>query len=470
MPLITAPYLSRTVGAEGVGTYAYYYAIAHYFYLFGKLGLNNYGTREIATVKDDSHKINQTFTSIFLQQIFVGLFVVIMYLIFSLHSISNHGFIPLILGLYTIGCLVDIDWLYLGIERFDKIAIKNIIVKIITLIMIFVFVKTSSDLWKYALIMSLGMLIGLITLWIGVKDNIKFEKVEFKSIFKHIKPNFILLFPVLAANIYHSLDKVMVGKINNMIELGYYENAEKIVYAISGFITAFDNIMMPKCTNLISKNNKQSCRKYISYTMEFLFFIILMMASVIFGLSKNVVLIVFGIEFSRSIILLQILLSSLIFMIWSDVIRSLWVIPNKKDKIFLITITSGAIIDFILNLILIPKYGAVGACIATVIAEFSVPLVQFIYFKKDINYLKLIIDQSVFIISSIITIISMLAIQQYFSLTILNLILLLIIGCIIYITVCVILYIIFKKEEEKKIRDVILKKIKVITSKKGSKI
>lgn len=447
MPLITAPYLSRTVGVEGIGTYAYYYAIAHYFYLIGKMGLNNYGTREIAVSKDDKDKINYTFSSIYFQQVLIGVLMMVIYLIFGLINLSKGEIIPLLLGFYTLGCLLDIDWLYLGLEKFDKIAIKNILVKVLTLIFIFLFVKTSNDLCLYTLIMSLGMLFGFITLWSGVRKYVHFRCVDLKDIFHHIKPNFILMFPVLAANIYRSLDKVMVGKISGMIELGYYENAEKFVYAISSFITAFDNVMMPRCTNLISKNQEDKCKIYIHKTMKFLFFIILLMGSVILGISKTTVLVVFGLDFGNSIILLRILIVTLIFMTWSDVIRCLWVIPHKRDKIFLVTLSTGAAIDFILNLILIPKHGAVGACISTVVAELSVPMMQFIYFHKDLNYFKILKSQFIFIFAGIATTLTLFTIEGYFTINVFNMLLLLVIGTIIYCLICIILHFVFKRKE-----------------------
>ena len=447
MPLITAPYLSRVVGAEGLGIYAYYYAIAHYFYLFGKMGLNNYGTREIAISKDSKENMSSTFSSIYTQQIISSVVMQLIYIIFCLFSVKNDGVIPIILGIYTLGCLFDIDWLYLGLEKFDKIAIKNIIVKIVTLIAIFVFVKSSSDLWIYTLIMSAGMIIGFWTLWFGVKKYVKFRPVKIKEALKHIKPNAILLVPVLAANIYRSIDKVMLGQMSNMTELGYFDNAEKIIYAISGFITAFDNIMIPKCSKLIANNKEERCKQYISYTMQFLFFIILLMGSVCIGLSKHLVLIVFGNEFSRSIILSQLLAVTLIFMTWSDVIRSLWVIPRKKDKIFLVTIGTGAIVNIICNIVLIPKYEAVGSCIATIAAELSVPIVQFIFFRKELNYKKLINQQVIFVVTTVITVVFLGIIQNYFAIGIVNLIILLTIGSIFYIFTCILLHFIFRRKE-----------------------
>lgn len=447
MPLITAPYLSRTVGASGVGTYAYYYAIAHYFYIFGKMGLNNYGTREIAINRDEPAKRNYTFTSIYIQQLIISFLVMLLYIVFCLINVSNDIIIPALLGIYTLGCLFDIDWLYLGIEKFDKIAIKNIIVKVISLILIFMFVKNSNDLWKYTLVMSLGMFIGFLTLWIGVRKNVKFVKVSLKDSLKHIKPNMILLFPVLAANVYRYMDKVMVGKISGMTELGYYDSAEKIIYAISSFITAFNNIMMPRCTNLVIKNKIKKCKEYINKTMQFLFFIIMGMGFVILGLSKITVLVVFGKEFSSSIILLQTLSITLVFMTWSDVIRSLWILPHKKDKIFLLTITTGAIINIILNMILIPRYGSWGACIATIFAEMSVPIVQYLYFRKELDFKRIFKNQIIFLVAGIITAVLLNNIQIYFNINVINLCILLLVGISIYLCICILLYFIFKRKQ-----------------------
>ncbi len=446
MPLITAPYLSRTVGAEGVGTYAYYYAIAHYFYIFGKMGLNNYGAREIAMVKNNKEKKNYTFSSIYYQQLLVTIVVLIIYIFFCSLHIKNNEFIPMILGLYTIGCLIDVDWLYTGGEKFSVIAIKNIAVKIISLVAIFLFVKTPADLWTYTLIMSLGMLFGFISLWFGIKKEVSFVKVKVKDILKHLKPNLILLFPVLAANIYHSIDKVMVGNMYSMTELGYYDNAEKIVYGINGFITAFTNIMMPKCSNLIISGNSERCKKYITFTMDFLLFIILFMGSVCGGISETIVSILFGYDFIKSATLLRLLVITLPFMVWSEVIRAMWVIPNKKDKVFLVTLSIGAILDFIFNLILIPYFGAIGACIGTIIAEMSVPITQFFFFKKELKYSNLIIDGLIFIISSTITILTLNTLQSTFVESITSIIILSIIGLITYLCITSILFLLFRKK------------------------
>lgn len=444
VPLVLAPYLSKTIGAEGIGTYAYYFAIAHYFYLFGKMGLNNYGAREIAMASEKEK--NYIFSAIFYQQLFASAIVFFVYLLFCIISLDGNNYIPLIFGLYVIGCLFDIDWLYTGSEKFDVIAKKNIIVKAISVILVFIYVKNSNDLWKYVLIMSIGMLFGYITLWIGIRKEITFVKVKFNDIIKHFKPNIILLFPVLSANIYRSVDKIMVGKMYSMSELGYYENAEKVIYAINSFITAFTTLMMPRCSILLAKNNFKKCFEKILNTVVFLFFIIILMGSTCSAISENIVLVVFGKDFSRSIYIMQLLTLTLPFMLWSEIIRSMWIIPNKKDNVFLTALGIGATLNFILNLLTIPKYGAIGACIATIIAECSVPIIQFIFLKNELNYKLLLKNALIFIFTGISNVIFLSFIKKYFEVNLVNLLLLLFIGTLSYIVItCLFILIFFKK-------------------------
>lgn len=442
MPLITAPYLSRVVGAEGLGIYAYYFAIAHYFYLFGKMGLNNYGTRKISINYKD--KLTETFSTIYSQQIYISLIMQSIYITFCLTQIeSENGIVPIILGVYTIGCMFDIDWLYCGLQQFDRIALKNIFVKILTLIGVFVFVRSEDDLWKYTVIMSFGMLIGFGSLWINVKKYTGFYLVSPRKAFLHFKPNFVLMIPILAINIYRSMDKLMVGNMSGMEELGYYDNAEKIIYATLGLITSLNNVLMPKCCQLIASKSIENCKKIIKNAFIFLAFLITGISFAYFALSEKIVLFIFGNSFSRSIVLLQILSVTLIVMMLSDVVRALWIIPNKKDYIFLWSIGVGAVINIFLNICLIPQYGAVGASLATVFVEFIVCCIQYLFLRKELNYCELFSHGSIFIISGGLMAIVLRNLQQLIE----NFLMICIGGSVVYIVTLTILYWLFRRKE-----------------------
>ena len=165
IPLITSPYLARVIGVDGVGTYSYTYSIVHYFMLFTLLGLNNYGNRAIAKVRDDKEKLSKTFWSIYIFQVIMGLSMLALYVLYVLVSNTSYKTLAIIEILFIISAILDINWLFFGMEEFKKTITRNTIVKILNVVLIFLLVKNSNDLWKYTLIMAGMTTIGQLILW-----------------------------------------------------------------------------------------------------------------------------------------------------------------------------------------------------------------------------------------------------------------------------------------------------------------
>ena len=279
LPLLTAPYLARVIGAEGVGTYAYYYAIAHVFYIFAKLGLNNYGTRQISKCCDGGD-ISETFSSIYYQQLITALCANIAYWLFCFIALRNdiNRKYAYILGIIVFAGFFDIDWLFSGLESFKSISKKNIFVKFLSVMLIFLLVKAPSDLWKYVMLMACSMLFGYISMWLHLRKIVVFKKVSIKDVFKHFKPNLILVIPVFAISIYRQMDKIMLGSISTLAETGLYENAEKVIYALCGFITAFGTVMMPRISNMIAHGKEKESTRYLEMSMQFMMRLMFAMA------------------------------------------------------------------------------------------------------------------------------------------------------------------------------------------------
>ena len=390
LPLLTAPYLARVVGAEGVGVYAYNFAIAHFFYIFAKLGLNNYGTRQISRVRD-SKDLDDIFSSVFYQQLFTAAFANVIYWIYILLFADSENIIyAAILGIVVFAGFFDIDWLFSGLEQFKNISRKNIFVKTMSVILIFILVKKPDDLWKYVLLMACSMFFGYLSMWLHLGKIVKFRKVAFSKVFIHLKPNLILVIPVFAINVYRQMDKVMLGAMATMEETGYYENAEKVLYALCGFITAFGTVMMPRISNMIAKGQEKESNRYMILSMQFMLSLMFAMTFGLISVADDMAVIMFGNKFAASGPLMIALSVTLPFIGWANVIRSQYVIPKGKDKIYIITVVTGAVINLIVNALLIPRIGAMGAVMGTICAESSIPIVQFIILHKDINYSKLI--------------------------------------------------------------------------------
>lgn len=252
IPLITAPYLSRVIGADGIGKYTYAYSIAYYFYIFIKLGIDTYGNRTIATKKHDRKELQSTFWEIYAMQLLCGVFVVVLYIIYVVLS-AKDVFAAWGLLLFVLSGMLDINWFFNGLEKFKLTALRNSFVKIIATICIFIFVKNSTDIYAYIIIMSISFLISQIIIWPFVFKEISFEPVPISRIIPHFKPNALLFIAILAISLYRYMDKVMIGSFINEAEVGYYESADKLMQIPVSFVNALGIVMLPKMSAIYAK-------------------------------------------------------------------------------------------------------------------------------------------------------------------------------------------------------------------------
>ena len=394
IPLITAPYLSRILGAEGIGIYSYNYSIAYYFCLFVMLGINNYGNRSIAKCLGNKDKVNKTFCEIYAMQLLTGIFVLFVYLGYCF-LVSKEVGISLCYIPFVISYILDINWFFFGQENFKIILVRNIVIKIFTTLAIFIFVKKASDVVLYILIMSIGALISQVVVWIIIRSDIKLVTIKFSDLLSHFKPNLILFVPVIAVSIYRTMDKIMLGSLDTMTEVGYYENAEKIISILLSFITALGTVMLPRMAALFESKDKKQIQLMLSNSFVFISFISSIVAFGIASIANNFVLIYYGDNYAPSGIILQLLCITVPFISYANVVRMQILIPQGKDRAYVISCFSGAIINLLLNGILIPKFHAVGATIGTIVAEFTVMLVQLISVKAELyvkNIIKSIIN------------------------------------------------------------------------------
>lgn len=400
IPLITTPYISRVLGASGVGAYSYAYSIANYYVLFIMLGLNNYGNRSIAKVRDNKIELEKTFWSIYSMQFVLGVIFNIIYLLYCFTFSSNFN-VSLAVSFYVISACFDVNWFFFGLEKFKLTVIRNTIIKILTTICIFIFVKESTDILIYCLIMTIGLLISQLALWPYILRNINFYKPTIKEITVHIKPNLFLFLTVIAVSLFKIMDKVMLGIMTTTTEVGYYESAEKIIAIPTALITSLGTVMLPRMTNMISNNSTQD-KKLIYWSMLFAMFISSSMCFGIMGVSKEFVPLFYGDGFEKCIDLFIILLPTCIFMAYANVIRTQYLLPHQMDKDYVISAFLGAGVNLTMNWILIPIHGCIGAAIGTFFAEAIVCLYQAYAVRKYLPIKKYFYKSLYFILAGII--------------------------------------------------------------------
>ena len=401
LPLITAPYISRTLGATAVGVYSYTYSVAYYFLLIAMLGIGNHGNRSVAAVRDDREKLNKTFSSIYSLQVITFSIAILAYAIYLVLFVKDNRLIVLQL-IYVTSGLFDIGWLFFGLEQFKLTVARNTLIKISTVVLMFVFVHKPSDLWKYTLIMSAGTLFSQAYLWLYVKKYVSFEKCSVKEITSNIKPVLILFIPVLAYSIYKVMDKIMLGNMSSYDQVGFYNNAEKIINIPMGIITALGTVMLPRMSNIVANGDKKRVDDYIRISAKLVTLLSSAIAFGLMGVSSVLAPVFFGDEFIACGEIIRLLSVTVFFIAWANVIRTQYLIPNKRDSIYLTSTMVGAILNLIINWMLIPKYQANGAAFGTIVAEFSVMLVQMVAVKNELPMRKYIMSYSPILIIGLI--------------------------------------------------------------------
>lgn len=386
-PLITIPYISRVLGVSNIGVYSYTYSIVNSLMLFAMLGINNYGNREISKVRDDKKELSKKFFSIYSLQLIISFIICLIYIIYLVFFCKEYRLIFGFQFISLISVCFDINWFYFGLEKFKMTINRNLFIKIFSMVLIFLLVKTQNDLWLYTIIMGLGVLLSQIYLVFKLRNYVEITKVSFKEISSHLKGCLILFVPVLAYSIYRIMDKTMIGSMASVIELGYYENSEKLINIPISVITALGTVMLPHMSYLM-KNDNDKFKEKINNSMELVLILSTTMAMGLFLISKDVSVIFFGSEYLKSGSIIKILSCTIIISAWASVVRTQFLIPQNKDKIYVCSTIGGAILNLVFNIILIREYGSYGACVGTICAELFVMLYQTILTRKDLDFYK----------------------------------------------------------------------------------
>lgn len=422
-PFITTPYVSRVLGAEGIGEYSYALSIVTYFGLFGLLGITTYAQVEIAKNRDDEKECNKLIAELFTLKN-ITMFITLLLYILLIFFVPEYKKMFVILILYLLSQFNDVAWILQGFEEFKKTVLRSIVIKLFTIICIFLFVKTSDDLYIYSIIMQGVTFIGNFTLWqyvwkyINIKNII--SNVKVKSFFKHLKKSFVYFIPTIATSVYTVLDKSMIGWLTNSAwQNGYYEQAHKIEQILVTILTSLGTVTLPRLSYLNKNKSSGQMNSIIEKTITFILMISIPMCVGLIGISDKLIPLFLGDGYEECIILTKVFSLLLIVVGLDSTIGRQCLMATNNQKKFNIGVITGAIVNFLLNIVLIKKYGALGAAISSVIAELVILCIFIVYSKKLLKFnfnsiIKYIISASLMYI--VIYYISLLNISDFICL------------------------------------------------------
>ncbi|WP_063698082.1 flippase [Pediococcus inopinatus] len=388
VPLITTPYISRVLGSEGVGINAYTNSIIQYFVLLGSIGISTYGNRQIAYQRNNKETLSQTFWEITVLRIITICIAYTAFLVY-LSITSEFKFYFVGQSFQIIAAALDISWLFMGLENFKRTVIRNFLVKFISIICIFTLIKKSSDLGTYILILSLSTLIGNVSLWGYLKKTV-FKPVfsEF-HIWKHLAPSISLFIPQIAIQIYLVLNKTMLGNISGVKSAGYFEYSDRIVKMVLAIVTSLGTVMMPRIASVFAAKQYEKLRKYLYMSGDFTNFLSIPMAFGLAGIAPRFGPWFMGKEFEITGKLISIEAIVIFLIGWGALIGTQYLIPTNQIGKYTWAVSISAIINLVLNVPLISKFGVVGATFATVASEISSTGLQLFFVRKQLNLGKL---------------------------------------------------------------------------------
>ena len=395
-PLITFPYICRVIEADGIGQINFFQSIISYISLFTCLGIPMYAIREIARDRSDLVQMNRTAMEILLLHSMLTLvgYAIVAILCLTVPQIQVNIPLFLILSLTIFFTAIGCEWFYQGIEDFKYITIRGLIIKTVSVVLLFIFVKSKTDLLYYGCYTVFGVLGGNIFNFFRLRKYIHRENIIFSELHikRHIKPVLKVFSFSVVTSIYLQLNTVLLGFLKNALAVGYFAAATKVMQMLLKMSACLGSVMMPRASHLIAENKEAEFNRLIQKSYDFTLAIALPMTIGLIFCAPSLITALCGVKFEHSILPSQIIAPIILMVAISNIFGIQVLFPKGKINIVTLCCGIGAVADLILNLCLIPFFSYIGTSIAYLGAEVATTVsmyfigrkyIPIIYFKKS---------------------------------------------------------------------------------------
>lgn len=379
-PMVTFPYAARVLMPEGIGTINFLSSIVSYIVLFTSLGIPMYAVREVAKYRDDKARRDQITMEILILSLLLCLlgYVAVWALAEFVPQINRQASLFYVLSLIIVLDAVGVNLFYMGIENFAFITLRTLLIRVLCAASLFIFVRHSGDLLAYAFV-TVGTNVGnnLLNV-INLRRHIGYGLIDWGKldIMRHLKPAFQVFVLNLISSLFVQLNDVMLGFMSGETEVGYYTAGYKVVYIGSVAITSMSAVMLPRCSNLLQKGDRQGFASVIGKSLTLNMALSLPIAVGLMALSLPVTMVLCGPDFTPSVAVLFLSAPSIVFISLSNLMSVQVLYPMDKVRIAMAGLAGGALVNPLLNLWLIPRYGAAGAALSALVAQMVVFMIQ----------------------------------------------------------------------------------------------
>ncbi|MBO8441404.1 MAG: polysaccharide biosynthesis C-terminal domain-containing protein [Firmicutes bacterium] len=431
IPLITQPYVSRVLLPHANGIYTATFNTMQYFIILGDLGIGLYANREIAYHRDNPFDRSKIFWEIELLQLFTTGISFICFLIYIAWN-NEYLTIQLLQLLWLLSYSFDISWYFMALEDFQKTVTKNTVVKVISIILIFILVKSPSDLIKYTIIQGGAQFIGALSLWSYLPKTLVKVHIKHLNFLKHLKPSFILFIPNVAVQVYSILNKSMLQHLVNVSSVAFFTFGDNIVRTVLALVTATGSVMLPKIANRFAKGNMKGVKLSLYRNMNFVSAISFPLMFGLAAIGTKFAIKFFGPQYIASGPVIVRESPILVLIAWSTVIGRQYLMPINKMTAYTLSVTLGAICNIIINIPLIHIFGTSGTALATTISELVVTAYQVLRVRKELSIKKMFKGQWKYFICGLIMYLIVHALSNHWPITVSHIILEIFVGIILY--------------------------------------
>ncbi|MBQ1186067.1 MAG: flippase [Clostridia bacterium] len=401
LPIITTPYVARTLGLTSNGIHSFTESIVTYFIIFGAIGTSLYGIRKVAYVRDNEAELARTTKEI----IYLRLVLMVATLAIYIPTLCITGPYVTIYRIQIINLVangIDIAWFYQGVEDFKKVTLRNLIVKFLFVLCLFLFIKKPEDLPIYVFLIVASSFFGNLIMLYYLPKYVNLKSGKNQNIFAHLKPSLVLFVPQAMNYIYALIDRTMLGWLTNTDNVGLYDQAQRIVRMITALLHSVGYVMMARVANLTSNNDSEGIKQYARKSVNFNLFIAIPAVFGIIAVANDFVPFFLGHEYLEVAPILKVLAVLVFTSSMNSLMGVQFLVPMGREKIYTIATTSGAVISVIGNITLIPLLGIYGSCIAYITAELAVFVVSYWNLRDIFKPIQILKDNFSVILGSVL--------------------------------------------------------------------
>lgn len=383
-PLITFPYVSRILLPEGTGKVSFATSVVSYFLIIAQLGIPTYGIRACAKVRDNKDELNRTVQEIFRISMCMCMLA---YLLFVISIVLVPKFqeerkLLIVVSANILFTTLGVEWLYKALEMYSYITWRSIVFKLIALIAMFLFVHKKEDYVIYGAISILASSVSGIMNFMYLHKFVDLKKHYSLNFRKHMKPILVFFAMSCATTVYLNLDTVMLGFMKTDADVGYYNAAVKIKNMLVSIVTSLGAVLLPRVTYYLEKGEQDKFKNLAVKAIQFVLFISIPLLVFFIIFAKQGVIFLSGENYHNAILPMQWMMPTLLFIGLTNIMGIQILVPIGRENKVLVSVVVGALVDLLLNAILIPEYASTGAAIGTMVAELVVFIVQYFSEKK----------------------------------------------------------------------------------------